>query len=158
MTRPPPTTGRPPGRAVFYSRDGSGQHEMTPAQYVRWAQRLSADMGLSFDGTEERIARLIKSDLPSLGDLFFDNAISGNQLERPGLAALKAEVKRDQRVSHIFIPRRDRLARPDQPTQGVDLELEFRKLGVTLQCHGHSTWPDVFATAAGSERESCRFH
>lgn len=121
------------GRALFYSRDSSGRNEMTPAQYVAWAQRLTAEKELTFDGTGERISQLISSGLPSLGDLFFDNAISGNQLDRPGLAALKSEVKRDQNVSHIFIPRRDRLARPDQPTQGIELERELRQLGVTIQ-------------------------
>lgn len=121
------------GRALFYSRDSSGTHEMTPAQYVGWAEKVAKERGLQFDGTGARITQLINSGRASLGDLFFDNAIKGNLLERPALAALKVEIKRDRNISHILIPRRDRLARPDQPTQGVDLETELRRMGVTVQ-------------------------
>ena len=53
-------------------------------------------------------------------------------LSRPALDALKAEIARDRAVSHILIPRRDRLARPDNPVDGINLEHELRKMGVGL--------------------------
>jgi len=121
------------GRALFYSRDSSGRHEMTPAQYVAWAQRKATEIGLQFDGTGERMTQLIREKCSFLGDLFFDSAISGNLLDRPALQALKAEIVRDRTVSHLLIPRRDRLARPDQAFQGVELENELRSLGVAIE-------------------------
>jgi len=35
-------------------------------------------------------------------------------------------------VTHIFIPKRDRLARPDDPLDGVGLENRFRSAGITI--------------------------
>ena len=121
------------GRALFYSRDSSGRHEMTPAQYVGWAQRKATEIGLQFEGTGERIMELIREKRAYLGNLYFDSAISGNLLDRPALQALKAEIVQDRTVSHVLIPRRDRLARPDHAIQGVELENELRSLGVAIE-------------------------
>lgn len=35
-------------------------------------------------------------------------------------------------MSHIFIPRRDRLTRPDDPLDGIRLENDLRKAGISL--------------------------
>jgi hypothetical protein len=53
-------------------------------------------------------------------------------LSRDGLDALRAEISRDPSVSHLFIPKRDRLARPDDPLDGVQLENEIRAAGITI--------------------------
>lgn len=120
------------GRALFYTRDSSGKHEVTPGQYVAWAQREANRLGLTFSGTPQAIDQMIRQGLSASGDLFLDYGVSGNKLTRPGLEALKAEALRDSQVSHLFIPRRDRLARPDDPTDGMKLEAEFSKRGLTL--------------------------
>lgn len=65
-------------------------------------------------------------------DIFQDYGVKGNVLSRPGLDALIERVRSDLFVSHIFIPRRDRLARPDDPLDGMAIETELRRLGVTL--------------------------
>jgi DNA invertase Pin-like site-specific DNA recombinase len=120
------------GRALFYTRDSGGQHEMTPAEYVAWAGRKALEIGLSFDGTAERIGAMIRDGRPHLGDLFLDYNVTGNVLSRKGLNALIQEVARDAEVTHVFIPRRDRLARPDDPTDGIRLENLLRENSVTL--------------------------
>jgi DNA invertase Pin-like site-specific DNA recombinase len=120
------------GRALFYTRDSGGRHETTPAEYVAWARRRATEIGLSFDGTAEGINSLIGDGRPSLGDLFLDYDVTGNVLSRKGLNALIQEVARDLRVTHVFIPRRDRLARPDDPTDGIRLDNLLRDNGVTL--------------------------
>jgi hypothetical protein len=38
------------GRALFYSRDSGGQHEMTPGAYVGWAQATATQHGVAFGG------------------------------------------------------------------------------------------------------------
>jgi hypothetical protein len=77
------------------------------------------------------IEKLGASGKPFDGDLFFDSYISGDVLSRPAINAMEDEIRRDKNVSHVFIPRRDRLARPDNATDGVRLENELRQLGVT---------------------------
>ena len=66
------------------------------------------------------------------GDLYFDFEGKGNALSRPALDRLFADVTRDRTISHVFIKQRDRLARPDDPHQGTELEKRIRRLGVTL--------------------------
>lgn len=120
------------GRALFCSRDSGGKHEQTPAQYVSWAIRESERLELDFNGTPEEINRMVTDGLAVSGDLYFDYCVSGNELSRPALDALLAEVRRDLRVSHIFIPNRDRLMRPDDAIDGLRLEKEIRECGVTI--------------------------
>ena len=142
MARTPLKKTRPEkGRALFYSRDSGGKHDQTPSQYILWAKSKADGLGLLFGGTPEGIERQIESNDPHLGDVFFDNSVSGNLLSRPALNALKAEIRRDPTVSHVFIPRRDRLARPDHAMDGVILEKELRETGITLVFMNHELPP-----------------
>lgn len=120
------------GRVLFYSRDSGGKHEQTPSEYVKWAMRKTEELGLQFQGTPEIIKRMIKSGSPVSGDLYFDYCVSGNLMNRPALDALRETIRTDLTVSHILIPRRDRLARPDEPMEGVLLEKDLRENGITL--------------------------
>ena len=119
------------GRGLFYSRDSGGRHETTPGEYVEWARKMAKDLKLKFRGTPEGIKRLINSGEAVSDDLFFD-VINGGEMSRAGLDALLETAKADHSVSHILIPRRDRLARPGNPIEGMTLELEIRKLGLTI--------------------------
>lgn len=123
------STGK--GRGLFYHRDSGGKAEMTPAQYVEWARREAGE-AVSFDGTPERIEAMIREGRFADGDLFVDYDVKGNLLSRPGLDALYREALSDPRVKRIYIPRRDRLARPEDPIEGVKMENRLRTAGKTL--------------------------
>ena len=103
----------PTARALFYTRDSLGRSEMTPAQYVRWAQAKAAELGVAFSGSPDQIEKMIKECLSCSGDLFLDYGVTGDKLTRPGLDAMMRMAKTDLGVSHVFIPRRDRFARPE---------------------------------------------
>jgi hypothetical protein len=120
------------GRAIFYTRDSGGKHEMTPTEYVGWARRNADELGLRFDGTPTVITDMIRDQSSHRGDLFLDYGVAGNILTREGLDALLKELMTDSEISHIFIPRRDRLARPDNPVDALQLENMLRANGVTL--------------------------
>ena len=138
------------GRALFYSRDSGGKAEMTPSQYVTWACRESKKRGLSFDAEPRDIDTMVQTGQYQFKDLFFDYNVKGNHFDRKGLEALLAEIERDANVSHVFIPRRDRLARPDHPNQGLQLETKLLyELGVNLVFMNQ----EVKATARGERPE-----
>jgi hypothetical protein len=120
------------GRGVLYLRDSGGRHEKTPREYVRWANSKAAELGLKFDGTGDAVQAMIRGRESHRGDIFLDYDVCGNLFSRPGLDQLKSEVSVDRSISHILIPRRDRLARPDNPLDAVRLELNFRCDGITL--------------------------
>ena len=119
-------------RALFYTRDSGGKHEQTPREYVLWAQRKAEEFGLEFDGHPDEIEAMIRSGRSTSGDIFLDYSVSGNQLRRKGLDALIKTATTDELVTHVLIPRRDRLARPDDPIDGVKIETILRQSGVTL--------------------------
>ena len=114
-------------RGLFYHRDSGGRHETTPGQYVEWAQRRAIELGVSFVGTPECIDEMIRDGQSANGDLYLDYEVAGNILSRAGLDAMFREAQQNDNVTHIFIPRRDRLARPDNPLDGM--QLEARLLG-----------------------------
>ncbi len=121
------------GRGLFHTWDSGGKHEMTPAKYVEWAIDQASKYGVAFRGTPAQIKSMIREGEFADGDLFLDFNVKGNLLSRDGLDALRAEISRDQSVSHLFIPKRDRLARPDDPLDGVQLEeRNSRTAGITI--------------------------
>ena len=120
------------GRALFYTRDSGGKHETTPTEYVKWAQRESEKLDLAFDGTPDAIETMIREGRAVFGDIYLDYDVKGNTLTRDGLDALTRRALTDGDVSHILIPRRDRLARPDDAIDGMDLERKLRRAGLAL--------------------------
>ncbi len=120
------------GRGLFYTRDSGGKHETTPGEYVRWAQREAARYGVALAATPDQIAAMILEGKSREGDLFLDYGVTGNRLSRQGLDAMIQTALTDRSVSHVFIPRRDRFARPDDPVDAVKLEHTLRKAGLTL--------------------------
>ncbi|MCE9603393.1 MAG: hypothetical protein K8U03_00650 [Planctomycetia bacterium] len=120
------------GRLLFYTRDSGGKHETTPGQYVGLAASYAAKEGLAFDGTATAIEGMIGSGRSTSGDLFLDYDVKGNQLTRDALSALIKRIETDPEVTHVYIPRRDRLARPDHAAEGMLLETSLRMLGVSL--------------------------
>jgi hypothetical protein len=120
------------GRALFLTRDSGGEHETTPSEYVLWAQRYATGIGARFSGTPERIEAMIRTGNFEDGDLFLDYRVTGDRLQRPGLDALFRVALGDPTVSHILIPRRDRLARPDDWLDGIAIETKLRTARLTL--------------------------
>jgi hypothetical protein len=127
------------GRGLFYHRDSEGHSDLVPPQYVEWGQREVARLGVTFSGTPAAIMTMISSGRFSDGDLFLDYGISGNLLRRPGLDAFRARALADPTVTHLFVPRRDRIARPDNPSDGLAIERELRTAGLTLVFMGGMT-------------------
>ncbi|MCA9055828.1 MAG: recombinase family protein, partial [Planctomycetaceae bacterium] len=131
-TAAPAPQSRPGQTGLFYTRDSGGRHEMTPTQYVDWARRRADELGVTFTVKGADITRMIAKRESVCGDLYLDYEVSGNVLARPGLDALRTRVLSDKSVSHVFIPRRDRLARPDNPIDAMQIEVALRTAGVSL--------------------------
>lgn len=121
-----------PGRAIFYSRDSGGHSEMTPAKYVQFAQAKAKEFGISFDGDVRTIEQMMKDGTPNVGDVYLDYGVQGHKKSRPALDRLKERVTSDSSVTHLIVPRRDRLFRPNDPLDGLLLEAEFSRVGITI--------------------------
>jgi hypothetical protein len=120
------------GSGLFYTRDSGGKHETTPGEYVKWARRRAMELNVTFNPTVADIESLIQNEEAIRGDLYLDYEVAGNELSRVGLNALLARAESDEKVSHVFIPRRDRLARPTDSIDGVKMETVLRQNGLTI--------------------------
>lgn len=143
-------TGRKAGRAVFYTRDSGGRHVTTPGEYVEWARKRCEDLNVVFNPSPTDIREMIDSGESVRGDLYLDFEVPGHELSRIGLDELISRVVDDENVSHILIPRRDRLARPNNPLDAITLENVLREAGLTvvfmdrvLQPRSHRERPDI---------------
>ena len=117
---------------LFYTRDSGGKHETTPSEYVKWAIRRATELNVIFNPTVADIESMIRNEEAIREDLYLDYEVAGDELSRVGLNALLARAVSDEKVSHVFIPRRDRLARPTDPIDGVKIESVLRQNGLTI--------------------------
>lgn len=125
--------GRPEvGRGLFYTRDSAGHSDLAPPQYVTWAQGEAKRRGVTMGGEAASATAMIQQGLSVQGDLYLDYGISGNHLSRPGLDAFRQRALSDLTVTHLFVPRRDRIARPYNPLDALSIEYELRSAGLTL--------------------------
>ncbi len=126
-------TARPAaGVGLFYHRDSEGHSDLAPPRYVAWAAAEAAKLGVRFAGTPDAITAMIARGASADGDLYLDYGVSGNRLSRPGFDACCQRALADPSVSHLFVPRRDRIARPDNPLDAMAIEFGLRAAGLTL--------------------------
>jgi hypothetical protein len=107
------------------------------ATYLRQEALLSRDgtffgLGVRFTGTPQQIESMIRDGRSQEGDLFLNYGVKGNQLQRPVPDALFRIARSDRDITHIFIPRRDRFARPDDPLDAMKMEASLREAGLTM--------------------------
>jgi hypothetical protein len=131
------------GKGLFYHRDSEGSSELAPPQYVEWAQGEAARLGVAFTGTPDAINDLIARSHHHAGDLYLDYGISGNLLRRPGFDLFRTRARTDLEASHLFVSKRDRLARPDNPVDAMMIEYELRSAGLTLVLMGGKILPPI---------------
>lgn len=129
------------GSGLFYTRDSGGKHETTPGEYVKWARRRAVELNVTFNPTAADIESMIRNEEAVRGDLYLDYEVAGDELSRVGLNALLARAASDEMVSHVFIPRRDRLARPTDAIDAVKMENVLRQNGLTIVFMDRSLLP-----------------
>jgi hypothetical protein len=95
-------------------------------------RKEAAKLGLLFSADDTAVRKMVEDRRSVEGHIHLDYGVPGNLMSRLGLDALLERLTNDQEVSHLFVPRRDRLARPDDPLVAVDMEFKIRCQGVTI--------------------------
>ena len=128
------TRKRPVGRGVMYGRRSQNKRkqENSFAYQVDVAMKRARDVNVPLAVNPTLVAEAERTGACNIGDLYLDDGVSGSELSRPGLDKLLAELKADRTISHVFIHKRDRLARPHRTSEGSDLEEQILDLGVTI--------------------------
>jgi len=125
---------RPSGRGVMYGRrsQSRSRQENSFAYQVEVAMKRARDVKVPLAVDATLVAEAERIGASNIGDLYLDDGISGSELSRPGLDKLLADLKADRSISHVFVHKRDRLARPHHTSDGSRLEEEIIELGVTI--------------------------
>lgn len=123
---------RPKNRGLVFLRRSSGRQETSLQVQLEWAIKRAAADGVRLDAQLGDLAEMQARGLHSYKDIRLDDAITGANLERPGLVSLKTDVIKDKTISDIYSHRRDRLGRPEDAQLMVMWEKEIRQQGVTF--------------------------
>ena len=102
-----------------------------PAQ-VEWAIAAAARLGVALDASLADLAHMQSLRLHSYKDLRLDDGITGADLTRPGFLAVSADALSHKAISHLFIYKRDRFARPQDAMQAAQIEKRLLTAGITI--------------------------
>lgn len=92
--------------------------------------RCSTDMQEhSIEDQEAEIRTWAADNRHELVEVFRDEGISASELDRPGIRALLRFLETSPRTGTLVMWKRNRLARPADPRQGLALELQIEELG-----------------------------
>lgn len=116
---------------TYLRRSTSGQ-ELSLEMQLRWAIERAKELHVDLDVSLADLAVMTKEGLHSYKAIRVDDGVSGSELARPGLQACIRDAKADKRISHVFVHKRDRLSRPNDPAKGMLLESEITSAGVYL--------------------------
>jgi DNA invertase Pin-like site-specific DNA recombinase len=120
------------GRGAAYLRRSGDKQETSLEKQLTWALGAAKQQGVPFDATLGDLQYMQAGRLHKYKDIYLDDALSGDNLERPGLKALIEDFHRDKDRSHLFTFKRDRLGRPDSPVDMVVIEDGLRRTGITI--------------------------
>lgn len=132
-------------RGVIYLRRSTSRQEESLESQLDVALRNAARLDVHVDAGLAHLEMAIEDGRAVVGDLYVDDARTGADMERPGLAALLARVQGADRPTHVFTWSRDRLSRTERAWEAVQTEMSLRYAGIGLVfADGHLEAPIQF--------------
>ncbi len=125
------TVRRRNGGLGYFRRSGDRQ-EMSLGEQLAWAIKAAANERISLDASPADLQYMQERRLYSYKSIRLDDAVTGANMERQGFKAFLNDLSSDLSLSHGFILRRDRLARPEEAAEMLLKEKLLRRAGVTL--------------------------
>ena len=117
---------------AFLLRRSGDRQETSLEKQLGWEMWKASELGVSFNASPSDLLHMQADSLFQYKSMYLDDAIPGDEMERPGLSALMRNVKADPTISHVFAFARDRLGRPDSPVDAMVKEIELLRAGVVL--------------------------
>lgn len=113
-------------------RRSGDRQETSLEKQVLWAVDAAQKQGVTLDASLEDLVWMQKKRLHKHKALRLDDAISGDELDRPGLTSMLLDACSDSRISHVFAFARDRLGRPSSPVDMMAKEMQLLQHGITI--------------------------
>ncbi len=99
---------------------------------LAWALQTASVHQIPIEASIADFRHMLAKGLNAYKALRIDDAVTGSNLGRVGFQALLADATADKSISHVFVYRRDRLARPEDACEMVSMERRLRETGVTI--------------------------
>ena len=123
---------RTKNRGLVFLRRSSGKQESSLQVQLEWALKEAAKLEVALNAALDDLEHMQGRGLHSYKSIRLDDAVTGADLERAGFLAFQADILADKSISHVFLIRRDRLARPEDAQKMVMVEKQLRQQGVTF--------------------------
>jgi DNA invertase Pin-like site-specific DNA recombinase len=138
-------------RGLIYLRRSGDRQETSLEKQLTWALDAVRQHDVIVDATLEDLKYIQDHHLHSYKSIRMDDAIAGDDLQRPGLIELINDSQADESCSHIFTFKRDRLGRPESPLDMMFIEDKLRCRGISIVRSDGISSPPINDNAALSE-------
>ncbi len=125
---------------IYLRRSGRNQEHSLEAQ-LKWGMAEAARRGIALDVSIDDLNHMLAGRLNSYRSIRLDNAITGWDLNRPGLLALIQDAIADLAVTHVFVFKRDRLGRPEYAAEMMQIEQRLNIAGIHIVFSGSEAPP-----------------
>jgi predicted site-specific integrase-resolvase len=97
---------------------------------LAWAIRRAGELGVNIEASQDDLQTMQSQRQHIFKSIRLDDAISGMEMKRPGFTSLQIDAKNDTSISHVFVQKRDRLGRPEEPMELALLEKSICRSGI----------------------------
>jgi DNA invertase Pin-like site-specific DNA recombinase len=125
-------SARRPARALTYLRRSDSRQELGIHNQLEWAIAEAAKHHVSLDAEPHDLDLMEREDLSQHKAIYLDDGITGADLQREAFTRFRETALRDRGVSHLFIFKSDRFARPEQANAACGMEIELLLAGITI--------------------------
>ena len=119
-------------KGLIYLRRSTDSQENSLQMQLAWAIRRASELGVNIEASTDDLQTMQSQRLHSFKSILLDDAISGTEMDRPGFSSLQKDAKNDTSISHVFVQKRDRLGRPENPMELASTEKSIRQLGIYI--------------------------
>ncbi|MFM7149796.1 MAG: recombinase family protein, partial [Gemmataceae bacterium] len=117
---------------LVYLRRSTEKQEISLTSQLEWALTAAARLEVPLDASLEDLKYMQAKGLSCHKAIYLDDGISGSDLTRPGFLKVNEDALKNRSVSHLFIYKRDRFARPQDAMRVALVEKTLLEAGVTL--------------------------
>jgi len=119
-------------KGLIYLRRSSDKQATSLESQLRWAVGEAPHCGVVVDASQADLEHMQREGLSAYNSIRLDDGITGSNLNRQGLQRLLSDATAKTEISHIFAYRRDRIGRPEDPLDTLQLEKQLGHRGITL--------------------------
>jgi Recombinase/Resolvase, N terminal domain len=118
--------------AMVYMRRSTDKQEISLPSQLDWAIAKAKQDQVQLDATVDDLLHMQDRRLHSHKAIRLDDGITGGDMTRPGFLAVSRDALSDRSISHLFIYKRDRFARPEDAMGMAQIEKRLLEAGITV--------------------------